>query len=408
VIKNLHALAFTHHHFDVADIGKLHIPADQLAMRLQAVKESLNISELMMLSTCNRVEFYFVLNELNTGDFFEEFLHQLYPQFSMHDIGFYASKALTFSKIEVARHALRLAASIDSLVVGEREIITQVREAFERSRDLGLAGDTLRLLFRHTIETAKEVYTQTKISTKPVSVVSIAYQQLSSLSIPENARVLAIGAGVTNTAMLRFLKKHGLTNFSIYNRTLAKAEQLAAELNGVAFPLSEIHQHQGGFDILVTCTGSDACLVDEQLFPILLAGEQSPKIVIDLALPGDVNKQVLQQYDTKLISIEVLQKISDANLSDRSQEIIHVEQIIEKALDEYRKIAKMRAIEIAMRPVPEMVKNIRSTAFNEVFKSDLEQLDDSSLEVLQKVVSYMEKKYMSMPMLMAKEIMFKS
>jgi glutamyl-tRNA reductase len=85
-----------------------------------------------------------------------------------------------------------------------------------------------------------------------------------------------------------------------------------------------------------------------------------------------------------------------------------VEQILEEANNEFRNIAKMRAIEVAMRPVPQMVKDIRATAFNEIFKNELDQLDPSSMEILEKVVGYMEKKYMSMPMIMAKEIMFKS
>jgi glutamyl-tRNA reductase len=408
VIKQLHTIAFTHRNLEVSRIGALHIEQGSVQSRFQLVKERLHIDEIMFLSTCNRVEYFLVTNETVSPEFLHDFFSSLYPEFEEEKINFFAGKALVYAKMEAVNHALRVAASIDSLVIGEREIITQVRQSYEQSRDLGLSGDTLRILFRHTIETAKRVYTETKISLKPVSVVSIAYQRLVGMDAPKNARVLAIGAGVTNTAMLRFLKKHGMDNFVIFNRTLEKAKALAEELGGSAYPLSELQNYSEGFDILVSCTGSEDIMVDEQLYANLLNGETGSKITVDLALPNDISPEVHANYPTRNISIEVLQQISDSHLQERSQEVIHVEQILEEANNEFRSIAKMRAIEVAMRPVPQMVKEIRATAFNEIFKNELDQLDPSSKEILEKVVGYMEKKYMSMPMIMAKEIMFKS
>lgn len=408
MIKQLHTIAFTHRNLEVSKIGVLHIEQDSVQSRFQSVKERLHIDEIMFLSTCNRVEYFLVTNEIVSPEFLFDFFSALYPDFEEEKINFFASKALVYGKMESVNHALRVASSIDSLVIGEREIITQVRQAYEQSRDLGLSGDTLRILFRHTIETAKRVYTETKISLKPVSVVSIAYQRLVGMDAPRDARVLAIGAGVTNTAMLRFLKKHGMNNFVIFNRTVEKATVLAEELGGTAYPLSELANYTAGFDILVSCTGSEEVIVDEKLYANLLNGESSPKITVDLALPSDISAGVHENNPTRNISIEVLQRISDSHLEERSQEVIHVEQILEEANNEFRNIAKMRAIEVAMRPVPQMVKDIRATAFNEIFKNELDQLDPSSMEVLEKVVGYMEKKYMSMPMIMAKEIMFKS
>lgn len=408
MIKQLHTIAFTHRNLEVSKIGRLHIEQDAVQSRFQILKERLHIDEIMFLSTCNRVEYFLVTNELVSEAFLVDFFSALYPEFDTEKVTFFAKNALVYGKMDAVNHALRVAASIDSLVIGEREIITQVRQAYEQSRDLGLSGDTLRILFRHTIETAKRVYTETKISQKPVSVVSIAYQRLVGMDAPKDARVLAIGSGVTNTAMLRFLKKHGMSNFVIFNRTLEKAQILAEELGGEAYPLTALNTYKGGFDILVSCTGAEETIVDAALYETLLNGDSAPKITIDLALPSDISEEVHQKFATRSISIDVLQKISDGHLQERSQEVIHVEQILEEANNEFRNIAKFRAIEVAMRPVPQMVKDIRATAFNEVFKNELDQLDPSSMEILEKVVGYMEKKYMSMPMIMAKEIMFKS
>ncbi len=276
MIKQLNTIAFTHRNLEVSKIGALHIEQDSVQSRFQYVKERLHIDEIMFLSTCNRVEYFLVTNEVVSTEFLHDFFSALYPEFDEEKVNFFATKAVVYAKMESVNHALRVAASIDSLVIGEREIITQVRQAYEQSRDLGLSGDTLRILFRHTIETAKRVYTETKISLKPVSVVSIAYQRLVGMDAPKNARVLAIGAGVTNTAMLRFLKKHGMSNFVIFNRTLEKAEVLAEELGGKAYPLSELSTYSEGFDILVSCTGSEDVIVDEKLYKNLLNGETNP------------------------------------------------------------------------------------------------------------------------------------
>jgi len=408
VIRQFHTIAFTHRNLDVAHIGRLHIPTEMQQARFTALKLSLNIEEVLFLSTCNRVEYQLVTAQNVDTDFLSRFFANLYPEFDSKDLGFYAASAAVMTGIDAVEHVLKVASSIDSLVVGEREIITQVRQSYEQSRELGLSGDFIRVLIRHTIETAKRVYTETKISQKPVSVVSIAYQRLQSMDVASDARVLVVGAGVTNTAMTRFLKKHGMHQFAIFNRSLDKAQTLAEELGGLAYPLSELSNYSEGFDILVACTGADHALVDAALYEKLLQGDTQPKITIDLALPNDIADEVHDRFQTRQISINVLQRISDNNLQERSQEIAHVEAIVAEALEEFKRIAKMREIEVAMRPVPQMVKEIKAAAFNEIFKNEIDQLDENSLEVLEKITAYMEKKYMSMPMLMAKEILIKS
>uniref|UniRef100_UPI00404A4FF1 glutamyl-tRNA reductase n=1 Tax=Fluviicola sp. TaxID=1917219 RepID=UPI00404A4FF1 len=408
MIKQLHTIAYTHRNMEVAQIGNLHIESEQQKERFEAVKIALNIDEILFLSTCNRVEFFIVTHEQVAAPFLTRFFQVLYPNMEDEAITYFTVNAEVYHKMDTVNHALRVASSIDSLVVGEREIITQVRQAFEQARDLGLSGDALRVLFRHTIETAKKVFTETKIALKPVSIVSIAYQRLQGMDISTNARVLVVGTGVTNTTMVRFLKKHGLTNFTFFNRTLATAENLAHEIGGKALPLADLERYSEGFDLLVACTGADSAIITPAIYQQLLQSETAPKITIDLGLPSDIDPAVHANFPTRQISIDVLQKISTENLGERAQEVAHVEAIIAEAIDAFRNIAKMRAIEIAMRPVPQMVKDIKSTAFNEVFKNDLQQLDPAAREVLEKVVGYMEKKYMNMPMLMAKDILFKS
>jgi glutamyl-tRNA reductase len=407
VLNNFYILAFTHRNLNVSEIGKLHIDESNQKERLTELKVAQKLEELMFLSTCNRVEFLFCTTEKVDARFLADFFQNLYPNLSQLEISKFAEVAEVFTNINAVKHILSVASSIDSMIVGEREIITQVRNAFEASKKMDLSHDFIRVVIRHTIETAKKVYTETNIATKPVSVVSLAYHKLKDMHIALDARILIIGAGVTNTNMARFLRKHGFKNFAIFNRTVSKAENLALDLQGHAFSLNQLADYQNGFDVIITCTGADSHIITPEIYSQLLQGEKDRKVVIDIALPQDLHPTIVEKEKVTHISVEVLQKISNANLKERSNEIDHVEQILQEAVEEFKHIAKVRNIEIAMREVPKKIKEIRKTAVNEVFKNDLDGLDDNSKEVLDKIIGYMEKKYMSMPMLMAKEILLK-
>ncbi len=407
VLNNFHIIAFTHRNLGVSEIGKLHIESDNQQEVLSNLKIELQLDELMFLSTCNRVEFIFVTEKTPDFHFLQAFFQTLYPNFTQEQVDYFAQNADTFHQINAVEHMLSVASSIDSMVIGEREIITQVRNAFDASKQMQLVGDFIRLVIRQTIETAKKVYTETSIATKPVSVVSLAYHKLRDMNIKMDARVLIIGAGVTNTNMSRFLKKHGFKKFVVFNRTFEKAQNLAKDLNGTALPLEELQNYNGGFDVIITCTGSEGHIITPEIYKQLLQGEKDRKVVIDIALPQDLDPRIIETENVTHISVEVLQQISNQNLKERSKEIQHVEEIIAEAVYDFKHIHKVRAVEIAMRDVPQKVKEIKQVAMNEVFKNELESLDENSKEILDKIIGYMEKKYISGPMLLAKEILLK-
>jgi glutamyl-tRNA reductase len=408
MLDHFHILAFTHKNLDVSEVGKLHIEEDKQQESLVNFKQNQQLDELMFLSTCNRVEFLFCSKKEVNQTFLLSFFKNLYPNYTEQQIDIFASTVESYSGIRAVEHILQVASSIDSMIVGEREIITQVRNAFESSKKMGLTGDFIRVVMRHTVETAKRVYTETSIANKPVSVVALAYHTLRDMSIPLDARVLMIGAGMTNSNMAKFLKKHGYKNFAVFNRTFSKAETLATELHGNAYVLEDLSMYTKGFDIIITCTGAEKAIITPEIYTNLLQGETSRKVVIDIAIPHDLDASIVTSNNVTHISIDYLQKISDKNLQERSKEIVHVEQILSEALETFLYIHKMRKVEIAMREVPNMVKGIKDTAINEVFKRDLQTLDTESREVLEKIIGYMEKKYMSMPMKLAKDILLKS
>lgn len=404
LLQDLHIIAFTHRQLDVNKIGLLHLEKEAQVNVLNQLKETLGLQELMFLSTCNRVEISFVKDQDLDTALLTRVLQEIYPKLVPIQLEEFVRKAEVYSGTNAVNHALSVASSIDSMIIGEREIITQVRLAYEYCQSLHLTGDLLRLLMRKVIETAKLVYTETSISTKPVSVVSLAYQYLKQLNIPLEARVLIVGAGVTNTTMARFLRKHGFRNFHIFNRTLANAQILATEIKGEAHTLAELNDFKKGFDVLITCTAAEGVIITPELYEHLLQAETQEKIIIDLAIPQDLDSSILEAYNVKYLSIEYLQKISNENVKERSKELAQVRTIIDQALFEFQHLIKERKVELAMRDVPAQVKALKANAYDQVFKEDLEALDPQSKEVLDKIVAYLEKKYISGPMKLAKEI----
>lgn len=406
-LKSLHIIAFTFRHMKVSDIGLLHIEESQQKERLEAFKSGLELDELMFLTTCNRVEFVFCKDTNVDDNYLFNFFSSLYPNHSQERIQMFVKNAEVYHEVDAVSHMLAVASSIDSMIIGEREIITQVRNAYELSQKNGLTGDNIRLLIKHTIQTAKRIYTETSIATKPVSVVSLAYHTLKNQNVALDARFLIIGAGVTNTNMSKFLKKHGFKNFTVFNRTISKAENLANDLDGRALPLGELEKFTNGFDVIITCTGADKHIISPTIYKNLLQGETDKKIVIDIAIPQDLDPRIVQEHDVNHISVEYLQEISNKNLQARAKELECVEDIISESVFDFKGISKEREIEIAMRAVPEKVKEIKQNALENVFAEEIDSLDEESRETLDKVVAYMEKKYMSVPMKMAKEILLK-
>lgn len=404
----MYTIAFTHRRFDVSKIGILHIEEIDQSLRLINVKEKFNIQELLFISTCNRVELSFFTAETVNNTWLFDLMQTLYPSLSPSAITDYLLNLELYQHDKAVEHVFSVASSIDSMIVGEREIITQVRRAHEHCRKIGLSGDRFRLLMQQVIETAKKVYTETSIATKPVSVVSLAYHHLRKLAISLDARILIVGSGVTNSTMSQYLKKHGFKRFTVFNRTLKNAQRLAEELQSNAYGLDELTRFKEGFDVIITCTGADHHIITPAIYESLLNGEKDKKIVIDIAIPQDLHPSILAEHSLTYISVDVLQKVANQNLKERKKEIDHVLQIIEQSLAVFQTKIKERHVELVMKSVPKQVKDIKTSAVNHVFKAEIENMDAQSREVLEKVIGYMEKKYISGPMKLAKEIILKN
>lgn len=404
-MKYLKVIAFTHKQIELKDLGKLVICQENLTEKLQALKTRFQIPEIFYLATCNRVEFVMATSQPVDKAFAKEFVGALNMGLCPVHTASFIEAASIYENQEALNHLLRTSCSLESLVVGEKEILAQVRKAYECCREAGLTGDYLRLVMNCVVKTAKEVYTHTQISRRPISVVSLAYRKLKDLKQCSNARVLIIGAGETNRNISRYLQKHKYSNFAVFNRTLANAEKLAADLNGEAYGLEALKTYNKGFDVIITCTSATQPIITTDIYRSLLNGETGKKTIVDLAVPNDTAAEVLEQFPVNFIEVNSLNEIAKRNLQERYQELTHAEQIIAQNISEFLPQLKQRRIEVAMRQVPEKIKEIRHTALNTVFANEVQSMDEQSRQILERVINYMEKKYISVPMVMAKEIL---
>ncbi len=412
-LQLLKTIAFTHKTTPVKELHRFFLHEENKKERLAFIKFSTDINEILYLATCNRVEFVFTTHLSCDTRFLTRFFRNFRQDWSEDEIEFAVKHAEVFEGEDALRHLYRVASSLDSLVVGEREIITQVRKAYDTCYADGLTGDLLRLVVKSTIMTAKKIYTDTKIANNPISVVSLAERKLREKRPDINSRIILIGAGETNTNIVKYLIKHGYHDFAIFNRTLSNANTLARLIGSdlvkaTAHSLDELEGYSKGFDILITCTGAAVPVITEKIYKSLLNGDTDEKLIVDLAVPSDVHPDVNKNFASSIIDISELKSVAEKNLLERKSEFAAADELIEESVCEFRHLHRTRTLELKMKEIPEKIREIKDKAVNDVFARELESMDAKSRELLGKVLDYMEKKCISVPMIMAKEIILET
>lgn len=404
MLNGYQILTVTHRRTALQYIEKFvitHTDEAGLRSKLEGLKAEFGLSELAYLATCNRVMFFFYTENNLAANFQSSFFRAINPSLSEDFIGENVKQLEGQAAIE---HLYQVTASIDSLVVGEREILRQLREAYDRCQAWGLTGDHLRMAMQGAVVAAKEVYTETRLGDKPVSVVSLAMRELDKAKLPKSARILMVGAGQTNILVAKFLVKNGFENVAVFNRTMERAERIAKSLKGRAFGFDALANYAEGFDCLIVCTGATKAVIDNELYTKLLAGETDKKVVIDLSVPNNVCKEVVAEHDLHFIEIEGLRLLAQENRAFREQEVSVANTLLEEHIIEFLAVLRHRRIERAFHQVPKEVKAVREYAMNKVFKKEIDVLDDNTRELLERMMDFMEKKCTGIPIKIAKQV----
>lgn len=399
-VEHLQILSLNFQHASIEDVGLLHVAPDEQPAVLTNWKIQLGLQGIVFLSTCNRVEFimsdekYFCMGRQA----------HLMQQFGLAPEAFTRIMAAVqvYRGEQAMRHLMRVASSLESMVLGEREILTQVREAFDLAMKHRLAGDRLRVTGRSVVETAKKVFTDTDVATQAVSVNSLGWHAFKTWSLPQDAAILMIGAGATNTSVGRFLSKAGYRNVHVLNRSLERAQTLADILHTSKVGTLEALPDAlaAGPDAIVICTGSDQALLTGEHARMLPVG---PLHVLDLGVPSDLDAGFRERPELTVVDMTALKEIADQNLAIRATEVGKCESLLEAGLVEYIERLQAREVELALIELPNMIKAIRDTAMGDIFAEDLEGLDAEARQVVERIVAYLEKKYVGLPMKLAKE-----
>lgn len=401
-------ITVTHKTTNLKQIGDYVVMGDNgnLKELLHDLKATFGLGELLYLSTCNRVLYLFTTDQKVNKDFTKRFLSAINPKFQSKKADKRIDEeVLRYEGLQAINHIYEVASSVDSLVVGEREILRQLREAYQQCVDWQLTGDNLRLLMRFVVTSAKKVYANTRIGEKPISVVSLAIQKMLSTNFSRRSRILLVGAGQTNNLVSKFLAKYDYQNVTVFNRTFEKAEKLAARFsNGRALNLDKLLHYRDGFDIIIACTGSIKPLITNEVYADLLNGDEQHKLVIDLSIPNNVERTITVNHNVNYIEIEDIRQLAKINLAFREREVTNAKAILTEEIEEFGLQYRHRQVEIAMRELPVQVKEIKIKAMNEVFKKELDGLDENTIDLMNRMLSYMEKKCISIPMKMAKKI----
>jgi len=280
--------------------------------------------EALVLSTCNRVEIYGASDRPVATEEIMAAFAQTDAQISDADL-FYRYDAEA-----CARHLFRVVAGLDSMVIGETEILGQVKKAYEAARGSGGAGPLLHRLFQRAFRVAKQVRSSTDITRGAVSVGSVAVELAGKIfGELRDCRVLILGAGETSERTARALSSRGVTDLRVSNRSLERAENLATLVQGRAVPFQDWIRECREVDILISSTSAEEPLVTREILEPMLHGRADrPLFIIDIAVPRDVAPEVNEMEGVYLYDIDSLQSIADQSIAMRRQQTAAAEKII--------------------------------------------------------------------------------
>lgn len=312
-----------------ASLNKASLPKTKLVSTLMQLDEE--IKEWVILSTCNRIEIYAVTPNVKEGKAkLIDFLHQYYPLEKAEFEGY----LYVHQNEEAVRHLFNVAASLDSMVVGEPQILGQVKDAYEKAFKANETGTYLNHLFQKAILVGKKVRNQTEIGRGAVSVsfaaVKLAKKIFGKL---EDKKILIIGAGKMSEETAKYLKSNTIL---AVNRTYEKAVEIAAKFSGVAIKFDELFRILPEIDIVISSTSAPHLIIKkDDIKNLMPLRHYKPMFFIDIAVPRDIDPDIGKIDGIYLYNIDDLQAVVQSNIKERQKEIVKCQTIIEKETKEF-------------------------------------------------------------------------
>jgi len=340
---------------------RLAFPAEILSDAVTELWQQKHISEAAILSTCNRTEIYCtsltndidpVVNWISSNRQLK--LAEFQPYLYAHTDNAFI------------RHMFRVASGLESMILGEPQILGQMKTAYQTANQAGTLGKDLEKLFQHTFSTAKKVRTDTEIGTSSVSVAFAAVQLSKQIfdNLSEQTAIL-IGAGETIELTARHLHQNGVGRIIIANRTYDKAHSLASQFNGYAIALSELPLHIAEADIIISSTASQLPILGKGLIESAIKKRKhKPIFMVDLAVPRDIEPEVKKLNDVYLYTVDDLQNIIDDNLNSRRQAAEQAEEIIDTNVEHFLSWMKIQNVQSTIVDYRQQASTLQQESLN--------------------------------------------
>ena len=382
-------------------LERMTVPPAGLPKALHTLADREHLADVVLLSTCNRTEVYAHTTRFHPGiDDVRHFLAEL----AGLDPDALAESLYTYHDDAAVAHLFGVAAGLDSMIIGEAEILGQVREAWQTAEREATAGQLLARTFRHAVQVGKRARHETGIGRHAVSVssaaVTLAAERLGSLA---GRRVLVLGAGDVGVGMAVALAGAGVGEIVVANRSPARAQELARRVDGRAISLDEIPDTLVDADVLLASTGAPDVLIERgDMEAVMTRRDGRALLVVDVAVPRDVDPGVGQVFGITLLDIEALRAFGEQSLEYRRAEIGKVRAIITDELDRFRLERSAREISPLVAALHDRADAIRVGELNRR-AARLAALDPAAAEVADAVTRAVVKKLLHEPTVRVKD-----
>lgn len=393
----LRILGLNHNTASVEIREQVVFSGQEIGRALTRVRDIDGVDEAVLLSTCNRTEFY-VMSDDGGQRRLNDWLHDernLDPSF--------AQSIFSMQQDDAIRHIFRVACGLDSMVLGEPQILGQLKDAYREAQQSGTVGKQLSRLFQHTFSVAKKVRTDTKIGSSPVSVayaaVSLAQQFFADFS---RHTALLVGAGVTVELLARHLESHNIGRLFVANRDVERAGNLAHRFGGFALPLSELDGTLQEADILISSTASPEPVITlDQVKSALKARRRRPMFAVDIAVPRDIDAAVGKLEDVYLYTIDDLDRVILEGQNNREAAAVDANRILDEEIDRYLTIERAKRAAPLITTLRDQAESMRGEVLAQA-RRRLGQGADSN-EVLEYATSALMKKLLHNPSVRIRE-----
>lgn len=375
---------------------------EALPRALQQLKNTKSILECVIVATCNRTEIYAVVDQLHTGRHFIRAFMEQWFNISRDDL----DEHLYIHEDDGAvSHLFRVTCGLNSMVIGETQILGQIKDAFQLAIEQRTTGTIFNMLFKQAVTLGKRAHSETSIGENAVSI-SYAAIELGKKIFGQfhDKSVLIIGAGKMSELAVKHLHANGAPTVYVVNRTLSRAEELAAKFHGEAYPFDMLEQVMEKVDIVISSTGADhTVLHKDQMSRVMKKRKNRPVFMIDIAVPRDLDPAINDIPNVYLYDIDDLEGIVEFNIQERQKEALKIEEMIGAEIEAFQTWIATLGVVPLIRALREKALSIQEETMRSI-ENKMPDLSERELKILQKHTKSIVNQLLRDPIIRIKEM----